>query len=168
MPSNDELTQGARANAAGKAYEDILAPLFQTYGYEVLLWSKWRDRGVPIEESGKVAIKQFPYTSIYGHCGRTEWLLVNNDRGTVVRVEVKSQRGMGSVDEKIPYMYLNAVFAYPEDDIILLVDGAGFRKARPWLENAVESRWLLDEDSPKDIQLFTLSEFLDYFITYLS
>ena len=168
MPSNDELSQGARANAAGRAYEEILAPLFQQYGYEVLKWSTWRDRGLPLEESGKVAIKQFPYTTIYDRPGHTEWLLVNNDRGLVLRLEVKSQRKKGSVDEKLPYTYLNSL-AYPENKVILLVDGAGFREGSiPWLKRMVEERWLQDEYGYKDIQVLNLSEFIAVFIAELS
>ena len=168
MPSNEELTQGQRANAAGRAYENILAPLFETYGYQVMRWSQWKRLDLPLEQSGKVAIKQFPFTTIYNRSGHTEWLLVNNDKDFIVRVEVKSQRGSGSVDEKIPYMYLNSIMSYPEDDIILLVDGVGFDRALPWLKNAVETRWLQDIYGEKNIQVMNLTEFMDYFITNLS
>lgn len=167
-PSNDELSQGARANVAGKAYEDLLITLFQNYGFEVVKWSVWKRRGIPIEQSGRVAIQQFPYTTIYNHTGKTEWLIVNNDKNLVVRVEIKSQRSAGSVDEKLPYTYLNAI-AYPEDEVVLLVEGDGFKPgARAWLKNAVETRWLIPDGSKKHIQMMNLSEFIQHFIAVLS
>lgn len=168
-PSNEELSQGARANVAGKAYEDILINLFQSYGYEVLKWSKWRDRGIPLEESGKVAIQQFPFKSIYEHNGKTEYLIVNNEKDLLVRVELKTQRAAGSKDECLPYLYLNSVYAYPENNVILLIEGDGFKPgAKKWLRNAVDTRWLLENDSEKDIKMFDLSGFIQYFIKYLS
>lgn len=167
--SNEELSQGARANVAGKAYEDILINLFEAYGYEVIKWAKWRDRGVDLDHSGKVAIQQFPYESVYHHNGKTEYLLVNNDRGQITRIELKTQRSAGSKDECLPYLYLNSVYAYPEDNVILLIEGDGFKPgAKVWLKDAVEGRWLLDEDDPKDIKMLDLSGFVQYFIVNLS
>ena len=169
MPSNEELSQGAKANYAGKAYENMLRPLFTTYGYEISNWAPWRDRHVPLEESGKIAIHQFPYKTMYGGDGHTEWLLVNNAKNIILRLEVKTQRSSGSVDEKFPYTYINSLIGYPEKDVILLVDGVGFRDgAVPWLKNAVETRWLQDMYGEKNIKVLSYTEFVDYFIKHLS
>ena len=168
-PSNDELSQGARANAAGQAYEQSLEPFFTGYGYDVMTWCQWRDKGFQPGKEGKLAIKRAPFHSIYDHDGNTEWLLINDNRDVKVRIEVKTQRGNGSVDEKIPYMYLNAALCYPEDEVILLVEGDGFKPGmRPWLLNAIDTRWMIPEGSKKHIQMMRLGEFIPYFIAHLS
>ena len=161
----EQISQGAAANKAGKAYEKLLRPVFEEYGYTIETYSKWKKAKRKYAETTKLALKNVPFPSIYNHTGRTEWLLVDKDRGTEVRVEVKTQRKSGSVDEKFPYMYLTAAICYPEDDVILLVEGNGFKKgARPWLQKAIDERWMLPEDSKKNITMMSLSEFIDWFI----
>lgn len=163
------LTQGARANVAGKVFEQTLKGAFEAYGFEIVNWAKWRDRHVPLEESGRIVIHEFPYHTIYNHRGTTEWLIVNNERGVICRVEVKTQRGSGSVDEKIPYMYLNGALAYPEDDIAFVVEGDGFKPGmRPWLRNAIDTRWCREPDDDRHIEMYTVGEFIAYFIENLA
>lgn len=163
------LSQGARANIAGAVYEQSLRGVFEAYGFEIVKYAEWKRRGVPIEESGRIVISGYPFRSIYNHNGRTEWLIVNNDRNAVCRVEVKTQRGNGSVDEKIPYMYLNGVYGYEEDDIAFVVEGDGFKPGvRPWLRNAIDSRFCREDDDTRHIEMYTVGEFIAYFIEKLS
>ena len=56
------------------------------------------------------------------------WFLViikkNNFR---IRIECKWQQSSGSVDEKLPYLFLNAKDCMPEKDIMIIIDGKGWK-----------------------------------------
>lgn len=59
------------------------------------------------------------------------------------------------MDEKFPYLYLNCIQAMPEREIILLIDGNGYKPgALAWLKQAVASQ------DAKLIHVFNLVEFL--------
>lgn len=163
-----EMKQGAIANVNGKIFEKQLIPLFTEHGYNVMLYSEFKKLGISLDEAGKMVIRQYPFDSIYQHKGKTEFLLVNNERGRRIRIECKWQQAAGSVDEKFPYMYLNCIFGFEETEIILLVDGNGFKPgALAWLKQSVQDRWLLEENDPKKIQVMSISEFTAYFNRYL-
>ncbi len=50
-------------------------------------------------------------------------------------IETKRQSVAGSVDEKLPYVFLNARENYPEFDFVLVLDGNGWKPgARKWVE----------------------------------
>lgn len=100
-------------------------------------------------------VRRVPYQSIYGHRGLTEFLAVSASRGLAIRIECKWQQSQGSVDEKFPYLYLNCIQAMPEREIILLIDGNGYKPgALAWLKQAVASQ------DAKLIHVFNLVEFL--------
>ena len=100
-------------------------------------------------------VRRVPYQSIYGHRGVTEFLAVSASRGLAIRIECKWQQSQGSVDEKFPYLYLNCIHAMPEREIILLIDGNGYKPgALAWLKQAVASQ------DAKLIHVFNLVEFL--------
>lgn len=85
----------------------------------------------------------------------TEFLAVSASRGLAIRIECKWQQSQGSVDEKFPYLYLNCIQAMPEREIILLIDGNGYKPgALAWLKQAVASQ------DAKLIHVFNLVEFL--------
>ena len=69
----------------------------------------------------------------------------------------------GSVDEKLPYLYLNAVEAWQESEIIILIDGNGWKdNAIAWLKKAVdERRWRLTNDN-RNIYVFNMGEFVQW------
>lgn len=108
--------------------------------------------GVPVPD---LLVRRVPYQSIYGHRGVTEFLAVSASRGLAIRIECKWQQSQGSVDEKFPYLYLNCIQAMPEREIILLIDGNGYKPgALAWLKQAVASQ------DAKLIHVFNLVEFL--------
>jgi len=58
-----------------------------------------------------------------------------------IRIECKWQQVKGSVDEKLPYLYLNTIEAMPENTIMILIDGAGWKTgAVKWLKDAVQQK----------------------------
>lgn len=162
MPNS--MSQGARANANGKIGERILVPMFEENGYTVVRWSEYNRHRSTYEAMDKLVILQYPYTSIYEQVGKTEFLVRNKVLDRVIRVEVKWQQAAGSVDEKYPYLWLNAVYAYPENEIVLVVDGGGYKPgARKWLESVCDKRWLLDEQPDKHVAVMTFAEFVAFF-----
>lgn len=147
---------GTTANRNGKILEDTLIPIFIAHGYEVV---HNRDEH-NVEHVDKYVLTHRPYTSIYEHKGKTEFLLVRGERK--IRIECKWQQSKGSVDEKLPYLYLNSVFAFEENEIIILLDGGGYKQgAEQWLRNAASTNWLQDGD--KDIKVMNLTEFISFF-----
>ena len=89
--------------------------------------------------------KNVPFTTIYGSEGKTEFVIYDTKTERSIRVESKYQATAGSVDEKYPYMLLNAISQYPEKEVILIVDGGGYKPgSRQWLKTQLSSNWLKD------------------------
>lgn len=151
---NNNKQGGAIANKNGKILEKFCCNLFEEYDYPVF---QYKDRN-KIENENKYVIKNVPYTSIYNHKSKTEYLLVNKNHDLRIRIECKWQQTAGSVDEKIPYLYLNCVQCFPEQNIIILLDGGGYKKgAKIWLENSIKNNLMNVEN--KNIKLFNQSDF---------
>ena len=108
---------------------------------------------------GKYLIKHFPYTSIYETKCKTEFLIQDDDR--FIRIECKWQQVSGSVDEKFAYMYLNAVCKWQENEIILLIDGNGYRQnALEWIKNSAKNKLYYPDNCDKVIKVWDMREFL--------
>ncbi|MFA7436496.1 MAG: PD-(D/E)XK nuclease superfamily protein [Bacilli bacterium] len=161
---------GSTANLNGRIFEETLIPIFENHGYTVFKNRDLKKRqGLEqYEMLDKKVLLSAPFVSIYGHTGKTEFLITNRHLNREIRVECKWQQSAGSVDEKFPYMLLNCIYAFRENDIILIVDGDGYKpSARAWLRNKINERWLLEDQPNKEIQLMTLSEFITYFNVHL-
>ncbi|MGB3614772.1 MAG: PD-(D/E)XK nuclease superfamily protein [Elainellaceae cyanobacterium] len=154
------MTQGGAANRQGKVLENTVVPTFQGRGFEVVRYSAWCKK--PQHYGTELLLKNVPYTTIYGQKGYTEFLVKSERFGFNTRIECKWQQSTGSVDEKLPYLYLNCIEAMPEQDIIIIAGGGGMKPgAIPWLRAAVKQGKYLAPDSPqKRIQIFSLEEFL--------
>jgi len=155
-------TQGSIANRQGKILERTVIPTFENYGFEVMLFSKW-DKN-PQNYGSEFLLRNVPYKTIYGHPGRTEFLARSARLGLNTRIECKWQQSSGSVDEKLPYLYLNCLEAMPENEIIIVIDGGGMKPgALEWLLQAVEGQKYLGENAQqKSIQVFSISEFVSW------
>ncbi len=157
-------TQGGMANINGGVFERMMIPLFSSAGFEVFSAGDLNKRRVQehIATLTRYIIRNATYTTIYGSDGRTEFLIVDGERR--IRVEAKYQAAAGSVDEKYPYMYLNGVYAYPENEIIFVVDGGGYKPgARTWLQQRIDENWLDFRSAGKDIRLMSMVEFVNWF-----
>lgn len=160
MSPNYQRSQGAQANLNGKIFEDMCIPLLAQHGFIILSYKEFETmRKLPV----RYVVQQMPYITIYGHKGRTEMVIVDQVQNRVVRVENKYQQAAGSVDEKYPYMYLNAVFAYEEPEVIFVIDGGGFKPgAKKWLIDRINENWLDYRSMGKSIQLMTIAEFINW------
>ena len=121
------MNQGTKANKSGTRLEDKVEKIIlDNLTVVSRKYSKTKDRK-------NVLLKHVPYTNIYGstRC-RSEFVLCHLDRK--IRIECKFQESAGSVDEKLPYLYMNFTQSIPEEEAIIVIEGNGFKKgAKEWL-----------------------------------
>jgi hypothetical protein len=158
--SSNDTAQGGLANRSGKVLEATIVSLFTQHNFNEVPYRKWLKS--PDNFGDDILLRDVPYTSIYGHNGKTEFLARSKRLSLDVRIECKWQQSPGSVDEKFPYLYLNCIFAMPEDFIIIVLDGGGAKPtAVAWLKNAATTRHLIPEEKThKKVLVFTLTEFI--------
>jgi hypothetical protein len=148
----NKITQGAMANKNGRTVENMMIPLFEASGFKVV-----KHKEINSNIGDRYVIKNAPYTSIYNHKAKTEFVIVNGERR--IRIESKYQSVAGSVDEKFPYMMYNAIYTYPEKEVIFVIDGGGCKVgAKEWLQNQIKSY-----SGEKIIKLMDLKEFVNWF-----
>ena len=152
-PSQNRLphrTQGGQANKTGRVLESVVQNTFIQHGFTV---TPHKHYAAAVPMTGDCLIKRIPYTSIYGHSGKTEFLAISSSRNMRIRIECKWQQVAGSVDEKFPYLFENCK-NMPEPTVFILIDGGGYKNgALTWLKNATASY------SEKDIRVFSMMEF---------
>lgn len=121
------MNQGTKANKSGTRLEDKVENLIMDNLPVVShKFSKTKERK-------DVLLKHVPYTNIYGstRC-RSEFVLCYLDRK--IRIECKFQESAGSVDEKLPYLFMNFTKSIPEEEAIIVIEGNGFKVgAKEWL-----------------------------------
>ena len=153
------MTQGSYANSSGNTLEKTVKEVFMSKGFQLLPYSKW-NKTKDKEKFGKeLLLTGIPYTSIYNHPGTTEFFASSEKYDFKIRIECKWQQSAGSVDEKFPYLYLNCIEAMPEEDIIIIVDGGGYKKGGlEWLKKAAKEKKY--QGQGKNITVFSLTEFI--------
>ena len=126
------------------------------------MYRKWNKN--PQKFGNELLLKNVPFKTIYNHKGNTEFLLLSQKYNLKIRIECKWQQVAGSVDEKLPYLYLNTIEAMPEKDIIILIDGDGWKKgAKAWLKSAVtERKYTTENNNNKNIRIFSLADFFTW------
>lgn len=155
--------QGAIANKNGKKLESDLTELFEENNFPVIKYSIYKKTPEKFKGINDYILNNVPYTTIYGHRGYTEFVLVTGDRRA--RIEVKSQNSAGSVDEKIPYVLENMIEAYPEKEAILITEGKGFKSGhRSYLKQKIEGNFLDYKGKGKTLYAFNLAEFIPFFL----
>lgn len=154
------MTDGTRANRTGRALEVQVETAFRNHGYDVVRYPEYRSH----EEryaGQRILLRNVPYTSIYNHNGFSEFVALDPAQGRRIRIECKWQQSPGSVDEKFPYVYLNAVEAMTEPHVIIIVDGGGAKAdAVAWLRRTVEQKLYRHESDTRIIQVMDIREFL--------
>jgi hypothetical protein len=147
------------AAAQGSVLEQQVRSVLSQKGFVLVKYSDWKSKKTIGDE---LLLTNAPFTTIYQHPGHTEFLLVSKKYNLHVRIECKWQQSPGSVDEKLPYLYLNAIEQMPESEIIILIDGKGWKGgAITWLRNAVnEKKYATEASKNKHIDVFDLQEFI--------
>lgn len=159
------IPQGLQAIMNGQILPKRLGLLFEHSGYEVVSYAEYQEMDTL---PSKLAIKGFPYRSIYGHERRSTFLLMNQIQEREIRIECKWQEKPGSVEEKFVFLYVDCVRSHKEPESILVIGGDGSKSgARRWLKQVAGERWLLEGNREKDIRVMTPEEFIEYFLDNL-
>lgn len=155
-----ELKQGGLANSSGSTLEKTIVGTLVSKGFNLVSYSEWKKK--PEKYGDEFLITNYPYETIYGHKGKTEFLLKSSRYNLEIRIECKWQQSSGSVDEKFPYLYLNCIEKMPEKKIFIVIDGGGAKAGSvSWLREAANSKkYLGDHVTDKEISVMSLSDFL--------
>tara|TARA_R110000737_G_scaffold294481_1_gene301163 strand:- start:448 stop:939 length:492 start_codon:yes stop_codon:yes gene_type:complete len=141
------MNQGQKAVKSGLKLEDRVEELLLSkLTIEVSKYSQTKKRT-------DMLLKSAPYTNVYGNTRcRSEFLLCHNGRR--IRIECKTQHSAGSVDEKLPYLFLNFTKAIPEKEAIIIIEGDGFK--------AGAKEWLKRKCKGTKVHVFSYNEFVSY------
>lgn len=156
------MNQGTKGNRTGNLLEQTVRTILLQKGFELVKYRDWASNNLFL--GNELLIQDVPYTTIYNHKGKTEFLLKSQKYDLEARIECKWQQVAGSVDEKLPYLYLNCIEAMPEENILILIDGDGWKSGSlTWLKNAVKNAlYTTDLSKQKNIQVFHLKEFMTW------
>lgn len=156
------MKKGRKTNITGTQLEKAVQTVLIEKGFKIEMYRKWAEK--PENYGNELLLKNVPFETIYGHKGNTEFLLISQQYNLRIRIECKWQQSAGSVDEKLPYLYLNTIEAMPEKDIMILIDGDGFKSgAKTWLRNAVKEKlYTNDTNNDTNVMVFSLAEFFTW------
>lgn len=159
-------SQGGKANRYGHTLENIISSILQNKGFNILKYSEYNKN--PSKFGEEVLLIDAPYETIYGHKGKTEFLLHSLKYHLDARIECKWQQVPGSVDEKFPYLYLNCIENIPEETILIVIDGRGAKPgAIEWLKHACKDKLYTNEKTKaKNIIVMTIDEFVKWANSY--
>lgn len=156
------MNKGRKTNITGTQLERAVQNVLIEKGFEIVMYRAWIKN---TKKYGKeLLLKNVPFTTIYNHSGNTEFLLISEKYDLKIRIECKWQQSAGSVDEKLPYLYLNTIEAMPENDIMILIDGDGFKAgAKTWLRNAAKNKIYTNEKNREtNVIVYSLTEFFTW------
>ncbi|MBP7151076.1 MAG: hypothetical protein KBA43_00245 [Paludibacteraceae bacterium] len=156
------MEKGTKSNISGNQLEVAVKTVLLGKGFELVKYRVWEKNQ---EKYGKeLLLENVPFTTVYNHNGNTEFLLISEKFNLKIRIECKWQQVAGSVDEKLPYLYLNTIEAMPEDTIMILIDGNGWKTgAIKWLKDAVnQKKYTSEENKHKEILVFSLADFFTW------
>lgn len=156
------MKKGTKSNISGNQLEIAVKTVLTGKGFELVDYKDWINNKDKF--GAELLLKNAPFTSIYEHKGKTEFLLISEKYNLNIRIECKWQQVSGSVDEKLPYLYLNTIEAMPENSIMILIDGRGWKAgAIKWLKTAVIQEKYTSMNMPKkEILVFNLTEFFTW------
>ncbi len=156
------MQQGTKGNINGRLLESTVKNTICQKGFENVKYREWERN--QSEYGDELLLENVPYNTIYNHKGNTEFLLKSVKYNLEIRIECKWQQVSGSVDEKLPYLYLNTIESMPENDIIILIDGKGWKPgAIEWLRDAVsQGKYLKEGSIKKNIRVFGITDFITW------
>ena len=156
------MQKGTKGNITGNQLEVAVKTVLSGKGFEIVNFKLWEKN--PENFGKELLLINVPFTSIYNHKGKTEFLLISEKYNLKIRIECKWQQVSGSVDEKLPYLYLNSIEAMPEKEILILIDGKGWKPGSiQWLREAVlNKKYVTEQTRDKKITIFSLTEFFTW------
>ncbi|MCG6134257.1 MAG: hypothetical protein MET45_06290 [Nostoc sp. LLA-1] len=149
------LTQGGRANQAGKILESNVETILNAHGYFQVGNHVSKDFLLNANLLTKRYAKQVCIgRGIYHTTLKVDFYVVGLPLiPSGVIIECKWQESGGSVDEKFPYLNLNIQNSYPAPTIVV-IGGEGMREgAIKWLRQQVK-------DNKNLLEVYTLDRFI--------
>lgn len=144
------------AHDTGQGFKEHVADIITRHGLPLDQFD--RTRASP---ETPLARDQVAYTSLYGSTARADFV-ITAPNGSEVWIEASRLLVPGSIDEKLPHMFLEALVAIPAPHVIILVDGPGWRQAAiQWLRaQPADPRWSQFSNPPnKRIDVMNVEEF---------
>jgi hypothetical protein len=92
--------------------ESTVIGTLNSKGFLSVPYREWQKN--PTQFGSELLLRNVPFVTIYGHPGKSEFVLLSERYGLRIRIECKWQQSSGSVDEKFPYLYLNCIEQMPE------------------------------------------------------
>lgn len=153
---------GAYANSSGSVLEGLVEHALAKKGFMVIKYKEWLIN--PEQYGEELLLKNVPYEGLYKHASTTEFVLISKKYNLKTRIECKWQQVSGSVDEKLPYLFLNCSEKMSEPQIIILLDGGGAKPgAIEWLKGSCETFNLRELNvSKRRIDLMNMTEFVQW------
>lgn len=156
------MEKGTKSNITGNQLEVAVKTVLTGKGFELVNYRVWLKNQK--NYGNELLLENVPFTTVYEHKGNTEFLLISQKYSLRIRIECKWQQVSGSVDEKLPYLYLNSIEAMPEKSIMILIDGGGWKTgAIKWLKDAVnQKKYTTKNNQDKEIFVFNLTDFFTW------
>ncbi len=156
------MEKGTKGNITGNQLEGALKTVITGKGFQLIKYHEWLKN--PANYGKELLLENVPFKTIYEHNGNTEFLLLSEKYNLQIRIECKWQQVSGSVDEKLPHLYLNTIEAMPENTIIILIDDSGWKAgAIKWLKDAVkQKKYTTEKNKNKKIMIFNLVDFFTW------
>ncbi|WP_347252586.1 PD-(D/E)XK nuclease superfamily protein [Legionella sp.] len=153
---------GAYANSSGGVLEGLVEFVLTKKGFSVIRYKDWKLN--PTSYGEELLLKNVPYEGLYKHASTTEFVLISKAYNLHTRIECKWQQVSGSVDEKLPYLFLNCSEKMLELHVIILLDGGGAKQgAIEWLRESCEKFNLRESTTSKRrIDLMNMTEFVQW------
>lgn len=153
---------GSYANSSGGVLEGLVEYTLAKKGFTVVRYKDWKLN--PIDFGQELLLKNVPYEGLYKHASATEFVLISKAYNLNTRIECKWQQVSGSVDEKLPYLFLNCSEKMLEPHIIILLDGGGAKPgAIEWLRDSCDKFNLRElTTSKRRIDLMNMTEFVQW------
>lgn len=139
------MSGGAEANESGLTWESWVKTVASSQGFVIKNHRERANYIVPVAER-RVVWTHAPYETIFHNVKeqkptKTSTEFVVECGSDQVRIECKWQSTSGSVDEKYPFMFLNAVLTMKEPTVVLALGGEYFesgrgKEVRDWLSDS--------------------------------
>ena len=137
------MSQGGESNDSGRWLENTVERTCVELGYLVKTFADDQNNSDLFQP--QVLIKNVPYQNLYGRQSRIEFVLVDERYNLRIPIECKTQETSGSVHEKLPYFYLNAIRCMSENNVAFVYSGKWFteqpagKASIEWLKNAAKT-----------------------------
>ena len=156
------MNTGTKANKNGRGFENYITLPFLSKGFVIAEYNDWHHHN---NAYGKdLLIHNYPYYDITNTKGKMEYFILSETYGLKSRIECKWQGSHGSVDEKLPKLYLDCIGPGNPDHSIIIIDGGGHRKRYiEWLKHAAASKlYINDSNNNKHVDIMSLVEFINW------